>query len=240
MRRIALACMIAVLVGAALLLSLYRHAHAGTPVETKLMDPHMEITLRRLAEPGDRERADAIVAAARSLLAKYANVKDAERDGFAKFLPNVELPQEHFTNGAYAREAWFGTFNPAHPTSLIYARNGSSLRIVGVMYTAPNRASEADLDRKVPLSVGSWHRHVNFCLAALGTPIGAAYFGAHPKFGMNGSIATRAECDAENGRFLPVAFGWMIHVWPNEPAQAGIWSIDGRDARHRMCELHHA
>ena len=208
------------------------------PVTSKLMDAHMEITLRRLPEPGDRERADAIVADTRLLVAKYANVADAERDGFAKFLPNIKLPQEHFTNAAYAREAWFGTFNSAHPTSLIYARTPAGLHIVGVMYTASNMVSEADLDRRVPMSIGTWHRHVNFCWAPAGTPLREAYFGAHPKFGFEGSIATRDACDSENGNFSPIEFGWMIHVWPNAPTESAIWSIHGDDDGHDMVGAH--
>lgn len=208
------------------------------PVTSKLMDPHMEITLRRLPLAGDRERADAIVADARLLVAKYANVADAERDGYAKFLPHLTLPQEHFTNAAYAREAWLGTFDSKHPTSLIYNRSPSGLRIAGVMYTASNMVTEAGLDQRVPMSIGTWHRHVNLCWAPPGALIGPAYFGDHPKFGFNGTIWKRDDCGAENGRFLAIAFGWMIHVWPNAPTQDAIWSIHGEDERHDMVGEH--
>jgi mono/diheme cytochrome c family protein len=235
--RLLVACAMAVF-GAVLLIALQRHARAGMPVTSKLMDPHMEITLRRLPLPGDQQRADAVVADARRLVAKYADVADAERDGFAKFLPNLKLPQEHFTNAAYAHEAWSGTFDSNHPTSLIYNRTGSGLHIAGVMYTASNLATEADLDSKVPMSVGTWHRHVNLCWAPKGTPIQSAFFGAHPKFGFNGSIWTRDACDAEGGIFSPIEFGWMIHVWPNERTPDAIWSIHGEDARHDMVGEH--
>jgi mono/diheme cytochrome c family protein len=237
MRRLLLLCAIA-FIGLILVALLHRHARAAMPVTSKLMDPHMEITLRRLPLPGDQERADAIVASARRLVAKYADVADAERDGFTKFLPNIELPQEHFTSAAYAREAWLGTFNPDHPTSLIYKRTPSGLQIVGVMYTASNMATEADLDRKVPMSVGTWHRHVNYCLAPLDALPGAAYLGPHPKFGFNGTIWTRDGCDAAHGSFLPIAFGWMIHVWPNAPTKDAIWSIHGDDEQHDMVGEH--
>jgi len=229
------------LLGLVVLVTGHRFAVAGMPVTTKLMDPHMEITLRRLPQPGDAERADAIVAYARRLVAQYANVADAERDGYTKFLPNIELPQEHFTKAGFAREAWFGTFDSTHPTSLIYDRDASGLHIVGVMYTASNLATEAELDRRVPMSIGTWHRHVNFCWAPASVPMRDAYFGAHPKFGFDGSISTRAACDAENGSFSPIEFGWMIHVWPNAPTQAAIWSIHGDDEQHDMVgeHMHH-
>jgi mono/diheme cytochrome c family protein len=216
----------------------HRIAHAGMPVTSKLMDPHMEITLRRLPESGDRERADAIVADAKQLVAKYANVADAERDGYTKFLPNIELPQEHFTNAAFAAEAWAGTFDAKHPTSLIYTRDATGLHIAGVMYTASNMVSEADLDRRVPMSIGTWHRHVNLCRAPVGTAMRDAYFGEHPKFGLKGSIWTRDACDEANGSFSPIEFGWMIHVWPSGATQAAIWSIHGDDSAHDMVGEH--
>ena len=76
---------------------------------------HMEMTLRAAEQPGDRARADAILAAARSVMAKYPTVADAERAGFTKFLPNIPLPIEHYTNRGYALEAWFGHFDPLAP-----------------------------------------------------------------------------------------------------------------------------
>jgi len=237
MRRVFLGFVVGVL-GLGLLVGLHRHARAGMPIASKLMDPHMEITLRRLPQPGDRERADAIVADARQLVAKYANVADAERDGYAKFLPNIKLPQEHFTNAAYAREAWLGIFNSKHPTSLIYNRTASGFQIAGVMYTASNMVTEADLDGKIPMSVGTWHRHVNFCRAPFGAPIVASYLGEHPKFGFNGSIWTRDECSAEHGIFIPIEFGWMIHVWPNAPTPDAAWAIHSEGASHDMVGEH--
>lgn len=236
-RRVSMLLAIALL-GFGFLIALHRHARAGMPIETKLMDRHMEITLRRLPEPGDQERAVVIAAAAKRLVDKYADVADAERDGYAKFLPHVQLPQEHFTNSAYAREAWFGTFDPNHPTSIIYDRTASGLHVAGVMYTASNLVTEADLDRRVPLSIGTWHRHVNFCTAPAGMSWQTAYFGEHPRFGFNGSIFTRDECDAAKGAFVPIVFGWMIHVWPHAATPEGIWSIHGDDEHHDMVGEH--
>jgi len=227
-----------VVLGLGFLVVLHRHARAGMPIASKLMDAHMEITLRRLPKPGDPERADIIVAAAKRLVTKYADVADAERDGYTKFLPNIELPQEHFTKGEFAREAWRGTFDPDYPTSLIYNRDASGLHIVGVMYTASNFATEADLDAKIPMSIGTWHRHVNFCIAPPGTPWAQAYLGDHPRFGFNGSIGTRDECGAAKGNFVPIVFGWMIHVWPNAATPAGIWSIHGEDEKNDMVGEH--
>ena len=73
-------------------------------------------------------------------------------------------------------EAWFGHFDPFHPTSLIFKRNGDRLQLVGVMYTASNSVDRDDLDARVPLSYGTWHRHIDFCRAPAGTPR-SEYFG---------------------------------------------------------------
>jgi mono/diheme cytochrome c family protein len=219
----------------------YRLAHAatvsaqsadappvGTGIRTVMMDPHMQLTIKRDAAAGDSERADAIVAAARALMTKYADVKTAEADGYTKFLPGIPLPTEHFTSRSNALLAAVGSFDPNRPTSLIYTRNGSTLTIAGVMYTAPNRASAADLDAKVPMSVGAWHRHVNFCK-------GPAGLGRDPRFGFEGTLADRASCEAAGGTFIPLVFNWMLHVWPNESTSAEIWNVEhGHDHDHGM------
>jgi hypothetical protein len=75
-------------------------------------------------------------------------------------------------------------------------------------------ATEDELNQRVPLSIARWHRHINVCAA----PEGRAkeYFGAHPKFGMFGSIKTKEACEAERGTFHTYVFTWMLHVFPFE------------------------
>ncbi|MBD5655374.1 MAG: hypothetical protein IAI50_09345 [Candidatus Eremiobacteraeota bacterium] len=194
-------------------------------VQTQRMDSHMEVTVRATPEAGDQARADAIVVAARRVMAQYPTVDAGEAAGYAKFLPSVMLPIEHFTNDSYAAQAAFGDFDPMHPTSLIFKRNGQNLTLVGVMYTSKRDAGAAELNSRVPLSIGTWHRHVAFCAGPPGTP-GSGYFGATAKFGLLGSIATKDACDAAGGTFKPIIFGWMIHVWPNEVDRAKIWAVD--------------
>ncbi len=186
---------------------------------------HMQMTLHAAQRPGDRARADAIIVAAKQVMAQYPTVDAAEKAGFKKFLPNIPLPIEHYTSRAYALEAWRGQFDPLHPTSLIFQRNGGTLKLVGVMYTAPNSATREQLDARVPLSFGTWHRHVDFCRAPLGTPL-TERFGANARFGFGGSINTKAACDAAGGTFIPLVFGWMVHVWPLETTDAKIWAVD--------------
>ena len=217
---------------AALVVAIVAVAHgvlraANVPVTR---DEHMEMTLHRALQPGDQARGDAIVAAARAVLAKYANVADAERDGYKKFLPNVPVPHEHYTSRANALAAEFGSFDPSRPTSILYKRTPQGLVVEGVMYTAPNRFDEAQLDARVPLSLGTWHRHVDFCWPPQGVR-------GDPRFGFAGTIDTQDACDDAGGTFTPRIFNWMVHVWPNETAPAKIWAVDtGEMAGHH----HHA
>ena len=214
----------AVVSGAIVLVFTLSMLSKAANVPTQPMGAHMEVTFHASPAPGDRERADAIVSAARTVMQRYPTVADAERAGFTKFLPRTELPIEHYTNGAFAREAWMGHFDPAHPTSLIFERGSDGLRLVGVMYTAPNRATREQLNAAVPLSFGTWHRHVNFCVPPAGTER-SDITGPSARF-LFGTIASADECASAQGQFVPRVFGWMVHVWPLEHDPAKIWAVD--------------
>ncbi len=187
------------------------------------MGPHMKMTPLRQAKPGDAERAQKVVEAARKASEKYMDYHVALADGFKIFLPNIPQKMYHFTNYKYGYEAAFG-FNPEHPTSLLYEKHGDDYKLIGVMYTAPKRFEEDQLDERIPLSIAQWHEHVNFCTAPAGRKM--EYLGPHPLFGLKGSITTQEACDAQGGTFHPVVFNWMVHVYPFEKNQAGIWSVD--------------
>ncbi len=204
---------------------------ADAPVEA--MGGHMDVTVTRPVKAEDRARADAIVAAAKRVMARYPTVADAERDGFKKFLPGVPLPTEHFTKDAWALEAWTGHFDLDHPTSLIYERHGEMLHLTGVMYTASKNASEQQLDGDVPLSIARWHRHVRICQPAAGGK-------RDPRFGLGGTISDENACAAAGGRWVPQVFGWMVHVWPDETDPARIWAVhrDEHGEMHGMAGMH--
>jgi hypothetical protein len=102
------------------------------------MGPHMKMTDVRPLKPGDEERAEKVVEAARRVAEKYKDYHTALNDGFQIFLPNVPQKTYHFTNYGYGFEASYG-FNPEHPTSLLYEKHGDDYKLVGVMYTAPKR-----------------------------------------------------------------------------------------------------
>lgn len=193
------------------------------------MGPHMAMTAPRKPEPGDKERADQVVEAARKVADKYQDYKLALGDGFKIFLPNVPQKQYHFTNYTYAFEARMH-FNPDHPTSLLYQKNGDGYKLIGVMYTAAKGASEDELNSRVPLSVAQWHRHVNLCMPPPDKKNEA--IGPDAKFGLAGSIASKDACDAAGGKFIPQIFGWMVHVYPFEKNPEDVWSVERQAAGH--------
>jgi hypothetical protein len=187
------------------------------------MGPHMTMTALRQAKPGDADRARQVADAARKASEKYTDYHAALADGFKIFHPEIPQKMYHFTNFSYAMEAAF-RFNPEHPTSLLYEKHGEDYKLIGVMYTAPKRFTEEQLDERVPLSVAQWHEHVNFCMAPAGRRMES--IGPHPQFGLRGSIVTQEACDTAGGTFHPVVFNWMVHVYPFEKDQASVWSVD--------------
>ena len=192
------------------------------------MGPHMKMTALRDPKRGDEERAEKVAAAARGVAEKYKDYHTALADGFKIFLPNIPQKMYHFTNYKYAFEAAF-TFNPDHPTSLLYEKHGDDYKLIGVMYTAPKRYNEADLDKRIPLSIAQWHEHVNLCMP----PADRKQEALGPKFGLHGSIATQEECDANGGTFHPLVFNWMVHLYPLEKNEAEIWDVTrGHDQTH--------
>jgi hypothetical protein len=180
-------------------------------------DPHIKLSATREVLPGDRQRADSIVQTLRRALVPYRDSERAERDGYRPFLETLPLPQYHFTNWTYGFLGAF-TFNPEPPTSLLYRRTGQKYELTGAMYTAPARATKDQLDDRIPLSIARWHMHVNICLPRKG-----ARNPDWTRFGFKGTIASKAECDAADGRFHSQMFGWMVHVHPFEDDPDRIW-----------------
>jgi hypothetical protein len=188
------------------------------------MAGHMYLSAPRPTQPGDRQRADAIVIAARQAMEPYRDYRKALADGYQIFLPNLPQPQYHFTQYDNARQAQTH-FDPLKPTSLLYKKTADGgYQLVGAMYTDRVSASEEELNDRIPLSIARWHQHVNFCKAPSGE--WASYFGPDAKFGLLGSIHTKEACEAEGGVFIPHVFGWMVHVYPYETDPKKIWSID--------------
>jgi hypothetical protein len=194
------------------------------------MGPHMKMTGLRAPKPGDEARAEKVVEAARRVMQKYEDYRTALADDFHIFHPEIPQKMYHFTNYKYAFEATY-EFNPERPTSLLYEKHGDGYTLVGVMYTAPKRFTEDDLDQRIPLSIAQWHEHVNLCVPPSGRK--REVLGPNPRFGLRGSISTKEECDANGGTFHPLIFNWMVHVYPLEKTEAQIWAVDrGHEHSH--------
>jgi hypothetical protein len=187
------------------------------------MGPHMKMTALRQRKPGDAARALEVAEQARKASQKYTDYHTALADGYKIFHPEVAQKMYHFTHYGYAMEAAF-RFNAQHPTSLLYEKHGDDYRLIGVMYTAPQRFTENQLDERIPLSVAQWHEHVNFCAPSADRR--KEMLTPHPLFGLQGSITTQEACRAAGGTFHPVIFNWMVHIYPFEKDTEKIWSVE--------------
>jgi hypothetical protein len=182
------------------------------------MGPHMKMSAKRPATPEDWTKANEVVTELREGIERYKDYKVALADGFEPFLPNLPQPMYHFTNARNGFLESF-TFDASRPTSLLYKKIASGYELIGAMYTMPVRATEEELNERIPLSVAQWHLHTNLCMPARGQAQHADF----TKFGLMGSITTKSACDANGGRFYPILFGWMVHVYPFEPTKEKIW-----------------
>lgn len=190
-----------------------QHMHMGDT-------PHMHMTKLRPANAEDQRRANEIVEQLRAGIDKYKDYHAALNDGYKVFMPNVPQPEYHFTNYENGFLESF-VFDPARPTSLLYKKTAGGYELVGAMYTMPKRATEEQLNERVPLSVASWHQHTNLCIP----PKGQRRHADWTKFGLRGSIHTEEACDAAGGTFYPVIFGWMVHVYPYQDSTAKIFAM---------------
>src|SRR6266403_809924 len=198
--------------------------HDMTPGHMDAHNLHMRMTAMRPQTPEDTARANEIVAQLRSGIEKYKDYHVALNEGYKIFLPNLRQPEYHFTKYVNGFLEAF-TFDPARPTSLLYKKTSDGYELVGAMYTMPKRATEEQLNARVPLSIAMWHLHTNLCMPPRSERKTADY----TKFGLHGSITTQDVCDAAGGKFRPVVFGWMVHVEPCEDATDKIFAMHHRD-----------
>jgi hypothetical protein len=205
------------------LLRFYGGKTDDTPVLSMKMGNHMQMSLKGKPQPGDAQCAQRIVAAARNVLAHYSDVNVALRDGYRPFFSTGKLGGEvHYTSHRYHRLEQHQV-NYDHPGSILYQRTPQGMQAVGVMYTAPQDSTPEHLNAVAPLSVATWHRHVDFCGGPRGLPR-EEQFGPHAQFGPQGSIHTEEACKEAHGLWIPVVFGWMTHVYPNAKSPNDVWA----------------
>jgi hypothetical protein len=196
-------------------------AAMGSMTDMAMHGGHMTMTSARPQNAADRARAGQIVQALRVAIEPYKDYRVAEAAGYKPFHPEWPLPMYHFTNVQNALANEF-SFDAARPTSLMYKRVTGGYELVGAMYTAPRSSTLDQLDARVPLSVATWHEHVNLCIPPLG--LGAQAFGPDARFGLAGSITTPEACAQAGGTFKPIIYNWMVHVWPFETDPTKVWA----------------
>jgi len=194
--------------------------HDMTPGHMDAHSLHMHMTAMRPSNPEDTARAREIAAQLRGGIEKYRDYHVALNEGYKIFLPNVPQPEYHFTNYMNGFLEAF-SFDPSRPTSLLYKKTSDGYELVGAMYTMPKRATEEQLNARVPLSVAMWHLHTNLCMP----PKEQRGSADRTKFGLRGTIATEEACGAAGGRFHPVIFGWMVHVYPYEDSLDKVFAM---------------
>jgi hypothetical protein len=205
------------------LLRYYGGKTDDTQVPSMKMGNHMQMSLRGEPQPGDEQRAQRIVADARSVIAHYSDVNAALRDGYRPFHPTGKLGEEvHYTNYRYNRMEQ-GQVNYHRPGSILYKRTPEGMKAVGVMYTAPQDSTPEHLNAVAPISIATWHRHVDFCGGPRSLPL-EEQFGPHVQFGPQGNIHTEEACQDAHGLWIPVVFGWMTHIYPNAKSPNDVWA----------------
>jgi hypothetical protein len=210
------------------LLQQYGSKNDTTPVPSMKMGNHMQMSLKGASQPGDEKRAQQIVIAAQEVIARYADVNEALREGYKPFYPTGKMGEEvHYTSYRYARLEQKGV-NYKQPGSILYKRTPEGMKAIGVMYTAPQNWTADELNAVAPLSIATWHRHVDFCGGPRNLPL-EEQFGPHARLGPQGSIHTEEACSQAHGLWIPVVFGWMTHVYPTAKSSDEMWG--GMDMR---------
>jgi hypothetical protein len=197
------------------------------------MDPHMSMTKLRTLLPGDKARADAVVAAAKKAAEHYRDYRVAEADGYTIFMPDQHQNVYHFVRESADPETTVN-FDPNRPPALLYTKTDGpnpDYKLVGVMYTAPYGATEEELNARIPLSIAQWHEHINMCVPP--QPEQRNWLVGDRQFGLSGSITTAEACRAAGGHFRSHLSGWMTHVYPFETDSRKVWSA-GMDDDHGM------
>ncbi|MEO0538599.1 MAG: hypothetical protein AAF215_32650 [Cyanobacteria bacterium P01_A01_bin.123] len=189
---------------------------------------HMRMTPERPSPTADEiAHTDQLADEIRAAIAPYTDISVAEADGYRPFPPDSdELTIVHYVHG-WRSLLEHQRIDPTQPGSLLYERQpDGSLKLLGVMFTAPVDATEAELNQRVPLSITRWHLHTNICIP---DPIWdadqwAQVQNGQPLFGPESPIATESACTAIGGEFLPTVFGWMVHanVYAENPAD--VWN----------------
>jgi hypothetical protein len=144
--------------------------------------------------PAEQSTLNAQLGAAAQVAKRYPTVKDAEAAGYAMSTVYVPCIGAHYTNISLVT-----TFDPAHPSELLYTGTSPDSKIVGLSYlvyhpNGPPPGFAGANDR--------WHQHnANGGLCMKGSVVVA------------GEESTRQQCAAMGGRKTLLTDIWMVHAW---------------------------
>jgi hypothetical protein len=192
-------------------------AEAARPAASSPADLHIKFTALRPRTPQCLQRGRELVQTLRKSLEKYKDYKAAQAAGYTGYYTDTNLPMYHFASKWRAFKELM-RFDPGGPTALLYKKTAAGYELIGVMYYAPGRYSEDQLDQRVPLCLARWHRQINVCL-----PPGGAEDSSDPRFGSDGTIVSADACKKSGGRWYPEVHGWMTEIYPFEHDPGQIW-----------------
>jgi hypothetical protein len=155
----------------------------------------------------EQQQLNAQMVAAKAVTAEYPTVKDALAAGYMESTPYVPCIGAHYTNFRLV-----GTFDPAHPSELLYEGTSPDSKIVGLSFLVyhpggPPPGFAGPNDR--------WHQHnANGGLCLQGGRV------------VGGEETTRQECAARGGRKTLLTDIWMVHAWvaPDISCAWGVFS----------------
>jgi hypothetical protein len=144
--------------------------------------------------PAQQQELDVQMSEASAAAAKYPTVATALAAGYSDSTTYVPCIGAHYTNEAYA-----GSFDPSHPSELLYDGTDPQSKLVGLSYLVwhpggppPGFAGNND----------HWHQHnANGGLCMKGGYV------------VGGEADTPAQCAAAGGHKALLLDIWMLHAW---------------------------
>lgn len=185
---------------------------------TDTMVRHLVMSPHRPRSPAEDDRAMAFARRLRAAVWRLSDTAAARRAGYKLSPPFPGQRLSHYVNSRNLIDELdpHGQIDPTRPSALVFKTDsGGSVRLIGAMFMASEDLTFEQLDRRIPLSVGHWHRHANLCYPKDGNQARwRDTLERHPLFGTDSHISTRAECEAVGGVFTDLNGPWMIHAYP--------------------------
>jgi len=166
----------------------------------------------------ERVQLQAQMAQARTVIAKFPTVKDAEAAGYAKSTPYVPCIGAHYTNLKLIFR-----FDAATPSELLYDGTAPDSKIVGLSYLVwhPNGPPDGFAGPN-----DHWHQHnANGGLCLKGALV------------VGGEETTPADCTARGGHKTLLTDIWMLHAWivPGFECSWGTFSGECPELGGKLC-----